>query len=44
MSSVFSLQTDPQITSYRGSPTYTVFFLTHVTCHSFQVLNQPALS
>ena len=26
----------PRITSYRGSPTYTI----HVTCHSFQVSNQ----
>lgn len=34
----------PQITSCRGSPTYTVFSLTHVTCHSFQVSNQPAPS
>lgn len=31
----------PQVTSYRASPTYTVFFLTHVTCHSFQVSSQP---
>lgn len=25
----------PQITLHRGSPTYTVFFLSHVTCHPF---------
>lgn len=35
-------RTGPQITFHRGSPTYTVFFLSHVTCHPFQVRNQRA--